>query len=934
MSINQKKNGAILSPAPIGKSKNYRKILDGLLEGIYILDFEWRYIYVNHTMLKQRGMPIDKFMGHTMMEVYPGIEDSSYFKALQLCMNSRKPASLEIEWENPEGTKNWYEINLSPVDEGVMVMSLDISNRKTSEEKIQKANRLYTVISQVNQNIVRVKEKNALFRNACSIAIEFGKFEIAWIGLFDKENTAIHLEEQCGIKAAALKNFIEKPFLTDDPQNAILRGGKHYISNNLLKSIALESWQPFAKKYNVNSMMVLPIKKKSGKVIGSFNLYAREINFFDREEIALLIEVADDISFALNLFEQAKKNSETEILLAQNEKRYRALIEKGGDMKTLSTPEGKHVYASPSITKILGYTLKEFLTKTVYDIIHPDELTVFELERATTLKTAGKTTYLQHRFLHKNGGWVWCEGSITNMLKEPGIEALVSNFRDITDKRNASEQKEFDTSNLQALINNTNDFMWSIDKNYNLIAFNKPFQDIVERMQDAPLVKGSNALELEFFEEHLVRFKKYFERAFNGEIFKEIEHTTDGVEIWSEISFYPIKNGGEIVGSACQARDITEKIKAEKELIKREVFNRGVLDSLSSHISVINSSGEIVAVNEAWRRFAKENNGNALLCKGVGGNYFEVCQKSASEGEAIADDVLKGMKEVMNENRADYYLEYPSHSTFEQHWFALHVLKFESDEKLLVAAHIDITERKLAEEKLIINNDELLKANKELDRFVYSVSHDIRSPLTSVMGLITFIEDESNQPDILTYAGMMRSSINRLEDFINNILSYSRNNRIELEVENIPLTKTVNEIWASLCNIKEAKGILFEVDIDELHTFYSDKQRFSTIVENLISNAIKYHKKDVDGRYIKVIGTSGIRQLNFRVEDNGIGIASKHYNKIFDMFFRISAKAPGSGIGLYIVKEIIEKLRGTINVNSEEGIGTAFNISLKNNLPK
>jgi len=235
--------------------------------------------------------------------------------------------------------------------------------------------------------------------------------------------------------------------------------------------------------------------------------------------------------------------------------------------------------------------------------------------------------------------------------------------------------------------------------------------------------------------------------------------------------------------------------------------------------------------------------------------------------------------------------------------------------------------------ELSITNKELIKRNTELDRFVYSVSHDLRSPLTSILGLISFIEEESQETDTLEHILMIRNSINRLDEFIKNILSYSRNSRTEMEIEKISLQKTVFDIVDSLLCMKEAKGIHFEINIKEQHPFYSDKLRFNTILGNLISNAIKYHKKNGSGRYIKITGESDHEQLQLTIADNGIGIAAEHHNKIFDMFFRLSGKKDGSGIGLYIVKDIVGILQGTVEIQSELEIGTSFTIKLKNLKP-
>lgn len=242
----------------------------------------------------------------------------------------------------------------------------------------------------------------------------------------------------------------------------------------------------------------------------------------------------------------------------------------------------------------------------------------------------------------------------------------------------------------------------------------------------------------------------------------------------------------------------------------------------------------------------------------------------------------------------------------------------------------DITDRRKSELNLEKRNKELIKTNIELDRFVYSVSHDLRSPLTSILGLISFIEEESKETDTLEHAKMIRSSIKRLDEFIKNILSYSRNNRTGLEIEMISIQENALAIVTTLQSMKEAKGIHFEIDIKEQHPFHSDKLRFNTILVNLISNAIKYHNDEKSNRYIKITGQSDHEILQITIADNGIGIAPAYHSKIFDMFFRLSGTKDGSGIGLYIVKDTLGILQGTIKIHSEEGVGTAFTITLKN----
>ncbi len=152
---------------------------------------------------------------------------------------------------------------------------------------------------------------------------------------------------------------------------------------------------------------------------------------------------------------------------------------------------------------------------------------------------------------------------------------------------------------------------------------------------------------------------------------------------------------------------------------------------------------------------------------------------------------------------------------------------------------IDITERKKAEDKLETQNKELLKTNSELDRFVYSTSHDLRSPLTSVLGLVSFIEDETKEPDTLKHAHMIRARVKRLDDFVTNILNYSRNNRLDIVPELIDFNGIIKQTVDGLKHAHEAKEINFDIKVSDVTPFYTDLPRITAMFENLIGNAIK-----------------------------------------------------------------------------------------------
>jgi signal transduction histidine kinase len=230
--------------------------------------------------------------------------------------------------------------------------------------------------------------------------------------------------------------------------------------------------------------------------------------------------------------------------------------------------------------------------------------------------------------------------------------------------------------------------------------------------------------------------------------------------------------------------------------------------------------------------------------------------------------------------------------------------------------------------QLVQNNKLLMKANNELDRFVYSTSHDLRAPLTSVLGLINIANNSNDLAETKRYLSMMSDRITSLDKFIKDITDYSRNNRLNVGKENIKLAHLVNEVWETLQHAPEAENIRFQVEIPDDMEVLSDRNRLTVILSNLISNAIRYHDRGKVERYIRLRVMMNGYGFYLKVEDNGQGISPEYHQKVFDMFYRANEQSKGSGLGLYIVKETLEKLSGSIHLESSPGVGTTFTVRL------
>ncbi len=229
-------------------------------------------------------------------------------------------------------------------------------------------------------------------------------------------------------------------------------------------------------------------------------------------------------------------------------------------------------------------------------------------------------------------------------------------------------------------------------------------------------------------------------------------------------------------------------------------------------------------------------------------------------------------------------------------------------------------------------NDELLKANLELDRFVYSASHDLRSPLSTLTGLINLSKLEKDQNLKSKYLDLMSDRIKSMNAFISEIIDYSRNSRVEIRQEAINAKAFLESIVDDL-RFHADKGLIeAHWDISDDLIIVSDIARLKIIFNNLISNAIKYHDPTKETSWIKLKGEKTLDKIQITVEDNGIGIRSELKDRIFEMFYRAHEHSNGSGLGLYIVKETLTKLNGHIAVESHEGKGSKFQVILPSEL--
>jgi signal transduction histidine kinase len=226
--------------------------------------------------------------------------------------------------------------------------------------------------------------------------------------------------------------------------------------------------------------------------------------------------------------------------------------------------------------------------------------------------------------------------------------------------------------------------------------------------------------------------------------------------------------------------------------------------------------------------------------------------------------------------------------------------------------------------------ESLRKTNEELDRFLYSASHDLRSPVASLLGLLELMKKDKNLTSLQQYLDMSLKTTYKLDGFIKDLVDFSYNNRSEIRHEAIDFNTFVSGLLDEFRFYYDSSKIDKQLSVKQDSIFLSDKNRLKIIFDNMISNAIRFYSPLQSYPYLKIEIVADSEVATIKFTDNGRGIGEKHLPKIFDMFYRATEEAAGSGLGLYLVRETVEKLGGTVSVYSVAGDGCSFTITIPN----
>lgn len=610
--------------------------------------------------------------------------------------------------------------------------------------------------------------------------------------------------------------------------------------------------------------------------------------------------------------------------LLEDQKKQQDIIVENSSLGILLIVKDKILKANKSFVDLLGYNEIELKNKSINDISSLEDSDLYENLLKKSLEDDTKKFTIIRKFFKKNGKTLYGKTSMSNVLDSKGnIEYSVAMIEDITREKRAEEQIRASEERMATLIKNLQTGVLLEDQNRKIVLANQKFCDLFGIPVSPDTLKGVNS------EKSIHKYKNMFSEPddtlgrINEVIQKKEVISADELELLDgrtfERDFIPLFNNDEYQGHLWTYSDITLRKNYRKNLeIQKEKYG-SIIANMNLGLVEVDNDENILMVNQSFSDMIGIPADDL-----IGLNTTEAFKIDIQDQDKIKEHNKKRLKGISD----SYEVSVKVSNGEQRFWLISGAPRYDDAGNVVgsIGIHLDITDQKnleLQKENLVL---ELEASNKGLQEYAHIVSHDLKSPLRSVSALATWLYDDYK--DTLDENGrynlkMMQEKIEGMDKLITGILKYSTVNNDVLDNTEVDVNEVIQEI-KEIIFIPEHVSIMPKRKLPKIK---ADKTKIHQLFQNFLSNAVvNIDKKE---GLVEIDYVEHSKYWEFSIKDNGVGIPEEYHEKIFQIFQSIGNKERSTGIGLSIVKKIIDRYSGKVWLQSEIGEGTTFYFTLK-----
>jgi len=610
--------------------------------------------------------------------------------------------------------------------------------------------------------------------------------------------------------------------------------------------------------------------------------------------------------------------------LLETQKKQQDIIVENSSLGILLVVQDKIVKANPTFVDLIGYTELELKQMTIDDISTIDDVGLYEDILQNTQRGTSDKFSIIRKFHKKNGESIWGKTSVSTVRDDDGeVDYKVAMIEDITHDKISEERLKASEQRLSTLITNLQTGVLLEDENRKMVLANQKFCDLFHipiaphKLTNVDCKKSLEKYKHLFVEsEQMVRRTEFILKKKELVISDEME-LIDGRTF--ERDYIPLFIDDIYKGHLWTYNDITLRKNYRKNLeIQKEKYS-SIIANMNLGLVEIDADRNILMANQGYAEM-------------IGIKHEQLVGKNVLELMNLDEENIAKVEQQFEKRRKDqsdsYEVEVTIGNGKRRHWLISGAPRYDEAGKIVgsIGVHLDITQQKeleLQKQKLVT---ELEESNKGLQEYAHIVSHDLKSPLRSVTALATWIYEDYKE--ILDDSGkynlkMMMEKVEGMDKLIDGILKYSTVNNDKLDRKEVDVNEVIREITEI---IYIPKHVTVKTR-NTLPTILADKVKVHQLFQNFLSNAVV--NIDKKAGVVEVASEETKTHWQFSVKDNGVGIPKEYHKKIFQIFQSIGNQERSTGIGLSIVKKIIDRYKGKVWLESEIGVGTTFYFTIK-----